>query len=220
MKMLLTSGGVTTEGIRTALVELLGKPIEACSALCIPSAQWGHPSCTPTTAFNFVRGAQPGSLTGLGWQRVGLLELTALPDIAPERWKGWVEEADALLVDGGEATFLMHWLHKSGFAALLPKLTNTTWVGVSAGSMVLTPRIGSDFLGWQGAKDDRGLGLVDFSIFPHLDHPDMPGNTIEAARDWAREIGVTGYAMDDRTAIAVVDGNCQVISDGTWQRLG
>ena len=104
MKLLLTSGGVTTEGIRTALVELLGKPIEACSALCIPSAQWGHPRCTPTTAFNFVRGAAPGSLTGLGWQRVGLLELTAMPDIAPERWTGWVEEALRAL--GGSASIL------------------------------------------------------------------------------------------------------------------
>lgn len=219
MKLLLTSGGVTNDSIRRALEELLGKPIEESSAICIPSAQWGHPWCTPTTAWNFVRGGSRGSLTGLGWKRVGLLELTALPYIEPDRWMGWVREADALLVDGGEATFLAHWLRKSGFADLLPALDKTVWVGVSAGSMVLTPRIGKYFVRWNEAADDGALGLVDFSIFPHLDHPDMPGNTIEAARKWASEVAGPSYAMDDATAIAVADGATRVVSEGRWQLL-
>lgn len=219
MKLLLTSGGVTNASIVAALEAMLPRPLAACSALCILTAQWGHPRCTPTTAWNFVRGAARGSLTGLGWKQIGLLELMALPEIAPERWMPWVRDADVLLVDGGDATFLCHWLRQSGLAALLPELHDTVWVGVSAGSMVLTPRIGHDFVKWQGAKDDTMLGLVDFSIFPHVDHPDMSGNTMTAARDWARDMATPAYAMDDETAIAVVDGTIRVISEGKWQQL-
>ena len=215
MKLLLTSGGVTNASIRAALEAMLPRPIAACSALSILTAQWGHPRCNPTTAWNFVH----GGLTGLGWKQVGLLELMALPAIAPERWMGWVRDADVLLVDGGDATFLCHWLRQSGFAGLLPELHDTVWVGVSAGSMVLTPRIGRDFVQWSGAQDDTTLGLVDFSIFPHLDHPDMPGNTMTAARDWARDLATPAYAMDDQTAISVVDGTIGVISEGQWQQL-
>ena len=74
-----------------------------------------------------------------------------------------------LLVDGGDATYLCHWMRESGLADLLPSLPDTVWVGVSAGSMVMTPRIGEYFVEWPFASDDRTLGVVDFSIFPHLD---------------------------------------------------
>ena len=103
-----------------------------------------------------------------GWKSLGVLELTALPTIGEERWVPWVREADVLLVDGGDATYLCHWMRESGLAALLPSLPDMVWVGVSAGSMVMTPRIGENFVEWPSAPDDRTLGLVDFSIFPHL----------------------------------------------------
>jgi dipeptidase E len=105
-------------------------------------------------------------------------ELTALPSIGEDRWVSWVRDADVLLVDGGDATSLCHWLRASGLAALLPSLPELVWVGVSAGSMVLTPRIGDHFVEWSNAPDDRILGIVDFSIFPHLDYPGWPGNTL------------------------------------------
>ena len=107
-------------------------------------------------------------MTGMGWASVGVLELTALPTIGAERWVPWVREADVLLVDGGDATYLCHWMRESGLADLLPSLSDKVWVGVSAGSMVMTPRIGDDFVEWPSAPDDRTLGVVDFSIFPHL----------------------------------------------------
>jgi dipeptidase E len=43
MKLLLTSGGVTNDSIRNALVDMLGKPIEEADALFVPTAQWGQP---------------------------------------------------------------------------------------------------------------------------------------------------------------------------------
>ncbi len=220
MKLLLTSGGVTNASIRDALVDLLGRPIGECTALCIPTAQWGHPMCGPVSARGFVVGAPPGhTMGGLGWKSLGLLELTALPTIGPERWMPWVREADVLLVDGGDATYLCHWMRESGLADLLPSLSKTVWVGVSAGSMVMTPRIGTYFVEWPAAPDDRTLGIVPFSIFPHLGHEMMPGNTLAHAERWAAGIAGPSYAIDDATAIAVVDGVATVVSEGDWKQL-
>jgi dipeptidase E len=209
---------VTNPSIRDALVDLLGKPISESSALCIPTAQWGHPRCGPASVRRFVVGEPPAPMSDLGWQSVGVLELTALPTIDEERWVPWVREADVLLVDGGEATYLCHWLKESGLAALLPSLPDTVWVGVSAGSMVMTPRIGSDFVQWPSAPDDKTLGAVDFSIFPHLDV--FPTNTMAAAERWAEEVAVPAYVIDDQTALKVHDGAVEVVSEGTWKRLG
>ncbi len=219
MKLLLTSGGVTNPSIHSALVKLLGKPISECRALCIPTAQWGHPMCGPTSVQGFVAATPRGqNVSGLGWAALGVLELTALPTVGPERWVSWLQEADVLLVAGGEATYLCHWMRESGLADQLPLLPDTVWVGVSAGSMVLTPRIGTSFMEWPPALDDRTLGVVDFSIFPHLNA--FPTNTMADAERWAAEIGGPAYAIDEQTAIKVVDGSVEVVSEGQWATFG
>lgn len=218
MRLLLTSGGITNPSIQTALVELLGRPITAATALCIPTAQWGQPVCGPVSVRGFVSGTPPwGGMTALPWKSLGVLELTALPTIGAERWVPWVREADALLVDGGEATYLCHWMRESGLADLLPSLAHTVWVGVSAGSMVLTPRIGADFVRWHSAPDDLTLGVVDFSIFPHLGL--FPDSTLRNAERWAADLGGPAYVIDDQTAIKVAGGVTEVISEGHWKRL-
>ena len=217
MKYLLTSGGVTNPTIRAALVALLGKPVEESRALCIPTAMWGHPMCGPSSVQTTVAGGEDSPhLTGLGWASLGVLELTALPTIGAERWEPWVRDADVLLVDGGDATYLAHWLRESGVADLLPAL-DSVWVGVSAGSMVLTPRIGADFVSWAGAPGDRTLGVVDFSIFPHLDL--FPTNTMADAERWAAELDNPAYVLDEQSAIQVVDGEVEVVSEGRWRHF-
>ena len=154
----------------------------------------------------------------LGWKSLGVLELTALPSIGAERWVPWVRETNVLLVNGGDALYLCHWMRQSGLAELIPSLVDTVWVGLSGGSMVMTPRIGEDFVGWRPpAGDDETLGLVDFSIFPHLDHPDLPENTMADAERWAVGIAGPSYAIDDETAITVTDGAVEVISEGNWR---
>ncbi|UNK72348.1 Type 1 glutamine amidotransferase-like domain-containing protein [Microbacterium sp. H1-D42] len=218
MKLLLTSGGVTNTSIQEELERMLGKPVADANALVVPTAQWGHPMCGPLSARGTVAGIPPwGGMTALGWKSVGMLELTALSSIGAERWIPWVRDADALLVDGGDATYLCHWMRESGLAGLIPELDDTVWVGVSAGSMVMTPRIGDDFVRWQGAVDDTVLGLVDFSIFPHIGV--FPDNTFPEAERWAREIGGPCYALDDQSAIAVEGKRVNVISEGEWRRL-
>lgn len=218
MKLLLTSGGVTNDSIRAALVDLLGKPVEESRALVIPSAQWRHPMCTPESVWRTVAGRWGGDagFVDLGWKSVGVLELTALPTIGEERWMPWVREADVLLVDGGEAVYFAHWMRESGLAALLPSLSDTVWVGVSAGSMVLTPRIGPEFVEWRPDGTDETLGLLNFSIFPHLDYPGWSANTMASARRWAAKIDGPAYAIDDQTAVVVDGADVRVVSEGNW----
>ena len=153
----------------------------------------------------------------LGWKSLGVLELTALPSIDKARWVPWVQETDVLLVNGGETTYLSHWMRQSGLADFLPSL-RAVYVGFSAGSMVLTPRIGEDFVEWKSPTGgDETLGLVDFSIFPHLDHEMLPENTLADAERWAADIAGPAYAIDDQTAIKVVDGTIEVVSEGHWK---
>jgi dipeptidase E len=159
-------------------------------------------------------------MVGLGWKSVGMLELTALPSLDEERWHPWLRETDVLLVGGGDALYLCYWLRQSGLADLLPSLTDTVWVGLSAGSMVMTPRIGEDFVQWRPPTgDDSTLGLVDFSICPHLAPDGMPGNSMAEAEKWAAEIQGPAYAIDDETAFKVADGTVEVVSEGNWKLL-
>ena len=222
MKLLLTSAGIKNPSINDALVGLLGKPIADSSALCIPTAGYGHPLVSPEMAWRFISGQEGRTpMAELGWKSLGVLELTALPSIDHERWVSWVREADVLLVNGGDTLYLCHWMRQSGLADLLPSLPDTVWVGLSAGSMVMTPRIGEDFVRWQPpAGGDETLGVVDFSIFPHLDHEDLPENTMADAERWAAGIAGPAYAIDDETALSVVDGTVDVVSEGHWKRFG
>jgi dipeptidase E len=218
MKYLLTSGGVKNPSIHSALVDMLGKPIAESSALCIPTASYGHPHVNPTNSWRFISGKSPAPMIDLGWKSIGILELAALPSIEKERWLGWLRETDVLLVDGGDALYLCHHMRQSGLADLLPALHDMVWVGVSAGSMVMTPRIGEEFVGWKSPTgDDKTLGIVDFAIFPHLDL--FPSNTMANAEKWAAKLGIPGYVMDDETAIQVIDGDVKVISEGQWKLL-
>ena len=221
MKLLLTAGGVTNPSIRDALVDLLGKPIAESSALCIPTAMYGHPMAGPgVKVWQFISGRSENPMVDLGWKSVGVLELTALPSIDEERWVPLVRETDVLLAAGGDVLYLCHWMRQSGLTDLLPSLHETVWVGLSAGSMVMTPRIGEDFVQWRPPTgDDSTLGIVDFSICPHLAREGMPGNSMAEAEAWVASISGPAYAMDDETAIKVVDGEVEVVSEGHWKHF-
>lgn len=178
---------------------------------------------SPGGAWRFVAGKEPRTpMVELGWKSVGLLELTALPSIGKARWEPWVRQADVLLVNGGDALYLCHWMRQSGLADLLKSLPELVWVGLSAGSMVMTPRVGDAFVETRPpiTGNDLALGVVDFAIFPHLDHPGFDENTMACAEAWAAGLDCPGYAIDDQTAIKVVDGAATVVSEGHWKFFG
>jgi dipeptidase E len=129
-----------------------------------------------------------------------------------------VKETDALLVGGGDPLYLCYWMRQSGLADLLPSLREAVYVGLSAGSMVMAPNIGEDFVGWKPPTGgDSTLGLVEFAMFPHLDHEDLPDNSMADAEKWAAGMPVPAYAIDDQTAIKVTDGAVEVVSEGHWK---
>ena len=239
MRFLLTSSGISNTNIHDALVDLLGKPIVESSALVIPTAIYPFPGGA-YMAGRLMRG-ESGPLCGLGWKSLGVLELTALPSIDDEAWIPTVQEADALLVWGGDPLFLSHWMRQSGLADLLPSLRReSVYVGVSAGSMAATatftetypdpPRgsgepLASEDIVFATPQGDinrtlvtaHGVGLVDFAVIPHLDHEHHPDASLANAEKWAARNPAPTYAIDDQTAIQVVDGVVEVISEGHWK---
>ncbi|KEO84959.1 Type 1 glutamine amidotransferase-like domain-containing protein [Tumebacillus flagellatus] len=218
MKLLLTSAGIKNKSIHDALVGMLDKPIAECSALCIPTAIYAI-SGGADKAWKFLSGQAETPMCELGWKSLGVLELTALPSIDKELWVPMVKETDVLLVNGGDPLYLCYWMRQSGLADLLPSL-RAVYVGLSAGSMVMAPNIGKDFVGWTPPNGgDETLGLVDFAMFPHLDHEMLPDNTMANAERWAAGLQGPAYAMDDQTAIKVIDGEVEVVSEGQWKLL-
>ena len=217
MKLLLTAGGVTNPTINAAMIELLGKPVEECDALVCSTASYGHAPGGFAGSYRFITGRAQTPMTEFAWKSFGNLEVAALATLDKDVWIPVVQAADVLLVNGGDALYLAHHMRESGLADLLPSL-NPVWVSLSAGSMVMTPRIGDDFKVWEPpGGGDRALGIVDFSIFPHLDHPSLPENTMPAAESWAAGLGNPAYAIDDDTAIRVVDGDVDIVTEGTWR---
>lgn len=227
MKFLLTSAGITNDRIRSALVALLGKPIAEASAICIPTAIYALPG-GPNDSWLMVRQLD------LGWHTYGVLELSALPTLLEEHWLPAVEAADVLIVGGGNTGYLSYWLHESGLAARLPELLTTkVYVGVSAGSMMVTHHLNVhrptleatgvyyddeyDEAAPPNAGSDKTLKLVDFVIRPHLNADYFPQMTLEHIAQTAAKQEVPLYAFDDQSALKVVDGQVEVVSDGTWK---
>ena len=113
--------------------------------------------------------------------------------------------------------YLCDWMRRSGFADLLPSLRReTVYVGLSGGSMAVTPSFGETYND-RPTAGYRALGLVDFALGPHLDHPSMPDNSLANVERWAAGVPVPTYGIDDDTAIKVVDGTIELISEGHWK---
>jgi len=217
MKLLLTSAGISNTHIHNALVDLLGKPIAEASALFVPTAIYALPRGAEI-ARKVICGSMGDPFCEMGWKSLGVLELTALPSIKQSLWVTMLQETDALLVGGGDCQYLCYWMQQSGLAELLPSLLQkTVYVGLSAGSMVMT-RFGTTYGGHSlPAESDKSLGLVDFALHPHLDHEEFPKNSLASLEKLAATIPVPSYAIDDQTAIKVTDGTVEVISGGHWK---
>jgi len=236
MRVLLTSAGIKNSNIHDALVDLLDRPIAESNALFIPTGVYPFPG-GPRMAWRAIS----SPLATLGWKSLGVLELTALPSIEEAAWVPTVRDADALLVWGGDPVFLANWMRRSGLTGLLPTLrSEAVYVGVSAGSMAaasifvetyVEPPRGNDaplksedivFATSQGDINrilvtGQGAGLIDFAVIPHLEHADHPDASLANAERWAARIPAPTYAIDDETAIKVVDGNVEVVSEGHWK---
>jgi dipeptidase E len=240
MRLLLTSAGISNPSIHDALVDLLSKPIAESNALFIPTAIYPFPRGA-NMAWQAICGKAESPLCQLGWKSLGVLELTALPSIDRKAWVPSVEEADALLVWGGDPVYLSYWMRQSGLADLLPSLRpESVYVGVSAGSMAVASTFGEVYSNPPSGNHNaltsedivfatpqgeikrilvtaQGAGLVDFALIPHLDNENHPDASSTNAEKWAARLPVPVYAIDDQTAITVVDGTVAVVSEANWK---
>ena len=217
MKLLLTSAVISNASIQQALVHLLGKPVSAANALFVPTAIYGLPN-GGEIGRKVICGTLGDPFCDMGWKSLGLFELSALPSIKPEVWKPVLLNADALLVGGGDCQFLTYWMRQSGLAELLPLLLKKmVYVGLSAGSMIMT-RYGTTFGNHTLPADSpKSLDWFDFAIHPHLDYPAFPENSMSNLEKLAATLAIPSYFIDDQTAIKIVDNNIDVVSEGNWK---
>ena len=198
MRLLLTSAGIKNASIRDALVELLGKPIAESNALCIPTAIYAFPGGAGR-AWRLISGRAASPYVRIGLEVPGSAGAHRTAQHRERRWTTAVQETDVLLVGGGDPLYLCYWMQQSGLADLLPSLRETVWVGVSAGSMVMAPNVGEEFVYWSPPTGgDEALGLVDFAMFPHLDHEAMPDHAMANAEKWAAGCRCRGTRLTTR----------------------
>lgn len=226
MKLLLTSGGLTNSSIAKAFQELIGKDPKDSKVAFIP------------TAANPERGNKDWLIDDLyriksrGYY-VDIIELTALK---PAELKAALKEMDVIFVGGGNSFYLSYWMQQSGLFDMLPELLKTkVYAGISAGSMAICDNIkissevleklgelsdeDYDELGPAGESSSKTLKLVDFVFRPHLNSPYFPNVREDLLKEVAEKLNVPMYALDDESALKVVDGRVEVISEGKWLLL-
>lgn len=218
MKLLLTSGGLANESINSALRELVERPFDQLNLAFIPTAA----NLEPGDKLWLIEDLDDCSK--LGFKAIDIVDISALPK---EVWEKRLQVADVLLFEGGNTHHLLHWIRKSGLDDMLLGLLETrVYVGISAGTIVATPslkfiqgddRVVADRLG--EAESDKGLELVDFYVEPHINSPYFPEMTFEHVAKKAKTILQSVFALDDQSALKVINKEITVVSEGDWKKF-
>lgn len=214
MKLLLTSAGITNKSIADVLFSLVGKKAEDTSLVFIP------------TASNIETGDKAwliDDLINLKNQHFKSIAIADISVVEEKVWRPQFEEADVLFFEGGNMYHLMEWINKSGLANLLPDLLQSrVYVGSSAGSMVtnkdlLLPISQIVYEEDLDKKENmKGLDYVDFYFLPHLNSeyfPKVRKKNIEAT---VKGMSEKVYALDDDSALKVIDGTVEIVGGGEY----
>ncbi|MEN9390675.1 MAG: hypothetical protein RLZZ283_775 [Candidatus Parcubacteria bacterium] len=208
MKLLLTSAGIRNKSLADSLQALAGKvPAE----LKVGFIQ---------TAANIEPGNKDWFLTQLerlhsyGYQWIDIIDIAD----AGVDWRQRVAVVDVLVVSGGNTFYLLDQMRKSGFDQWLKEnIDSKVYVGISAGSIVMTPSIAiagidNGDINYSAVTDLTGLAFVPFEVSPHT--PESVSH--EGNKKYKQGIQNELYALDDSSAIQVVGGDVKVISEGVW----
>ncbi|MFH1601531.1 MAG: Type 1 glutamine amidotransferase-like domain-containing protein [Candidatus Shapirobacteria bacterium] len=217
MKLLLTSGGLANNSIIDSLKNLTQKPFSELNLGLIP------------TAANLEAGDKWWLIEDLetckklGFKSIDLIDISALPE---KIYRQRLEKTNVLLFEGGNTYHLMYWVKQSGLIILLPELLKErVYIGISAGSIIATPSmvfckeekeaildIGEDI-------GDEGLGLVNFLVEPHINNKHFPELTFDYVKMNSAKIDCPIYALDDNSAVEVINGQIRVVSEGNWKKF-
>ncbi len=215
MKLLLTSGGLKNKTISDALLELVGKPASETSIVFIP------------TAANVEEGDKGWLINDLqnlnkqGYKSVDIVDISA---VEQNIWESRLQAADVLFFGGGNTFHLMYWIEKSGLGKLLPELLKTrVYAGISAGSCVTGPTIYNSVQNLFGEtyklNIKEGLKLVDFQFIPHLNSKYFSKIRENYIKEAAKDLSDPIYAMDDNSAVKVIEGKVGIVSEGKYLEL-
>lgn len=229
MKLLLTSQMITNDSIAKALAELLGRPFVSAKVTYILTSHNGATGEKSWLMENL------NSIYRLGWAKFYMLDVAGMDGLPRSIWQRWLEDSDVIVMGGGANYILSYWLERSGLMADLPQLLQErVYVGSSAGSMVATHKLCTsseamkayangtwDFdlatLGVVGRASTAALGLVDFNIRPHYMASHYPYITDDLLAQVAKRTATPLYALDDDSALRVVDGDVEAVSEGNWK---
>lgn len=205
-RVLLTSDGVNNGMIADSLQKLVGDTPGATKIGFITTA--GNPDgggMSPHVS-------QLNDLSRAGYQWVVSLDVTDMR----RSWRSHLDDADVVMIGGGNTYYLLDMCKRTGFDKwIADNLEKKVFVGVSAGSIILTPNIGiagvepadaNDI----GLKDLRGLSVVSFEVSPHT--PEVV--SVESVRRYASTTPNQIHLMDNSTAIQVNGNSIEVVSAG------
>lgn len=206
MKLLLTSSGLSKRVIGEALQDMFEKSPSEVKVGFIPTAANVEPYSKDWVISQFDQ-----------LQRYGFYQIDIV-DIAADGvdWRTRLDACDMLWLSGGNTFYLLDQVRKTGFDEWLRQnIDNKVYVGGSASTILVTPTIkiadGADDNA-VGLTDFTGLNLVDFEINVHCN-----AAMIEATKAYADASSHAVYALDDLSAIKVIDGSVEVISGGSWR---
>jgi len=124
---------------------------------------------------------------------------------------------DAMFVCGGNTFYLLNQMKKMNFEIALNRFLseNKLYVGVSAGSIVVTPSI--DVANVEpadpndvGLTDFTGLNIVDFEVSPHV--PEVV--SYESVEKYSHTTKNKIYAFDHDCALTIHDNKVGFVGDG------
>ncbi len=208
MKLLLTSSGITKKSIAEALIELTNKLPGQTKLAFIPTA------ANPETENKDWVINQYLNLWRYGYNWIDIVD----PSAAEVDWKPRLEKVDIIYLSGGNTFYLLDQCRKTGFDKWLNEnIKNKVYVGGSASSIIATPTIevaglppGDENL--PGLTDLAAFNWVNFEIEPHCDK-----DRFERVKKYAKLKPYPVYAIDDQTAIKVIDDKVDVVSEGSWE---
>lgn len=215
MKFLLTSGGITNKSIEKAMIELVGKPIAETSILFVPTAA----NTIPGDKSWLIKNIQ--QLQNKGYKFVDVLDIAG---ISQNIWQPRFEAVDLIYFGGGDVQYLVKEMRGCGLDTMLPELLKTrVYMGISAGSMAVAQLLPSALM--EKLYDDDPaeagpqtipLGYVDCLFVPHFNSKDFENVRKEMIEPFRSQLKYPLYALDDESALKVVDGKIEVVSEGKY----
>lgn len=218
MKLLLTSKGIVNLSLAEALSSLMSKPYADSNVMVITTAS----NSVPEDKSWLIR--ELDHLYALGWSKIFLHDLFG---IDRDTLQTSLDRCDVLYVIGGNPWYLMFALEYTQMTSLIRDfIQSKVYVGSSAGAAVMCRYFSSDIAGaWDikvrpySQQVKSGLGDLDFFVKSHYRASYFPARDDKWAQKLAAGVGRPTYFIDDNSAVRVIDGKVDVVTEGQWLLL-